>query len=87
MGAFERALAPLVYTTLAVALGFAVLGVSGFTLTRHLGLLTAGIMLLCLMADVLLLPVLLLRLRRREGGDEAAEFGSIGAPPGSVNAA
>ena len=87
VGAFERALAPLVYTTLAVALGFAVLGVSGFTLTRHLGLLTAGIMLLCLLADVLLLPVLLLRLRRREGGDEAAEFGSIGAPPGSVNAA
>jgi predicted RND superfamily exporter protein len=56
-------LAALVYTSLAVALGFAALGISGFTPIQHLGLLTAGVMLLCLLADLLLLPALLLRLR------------------------
>jgi len=60
-------LAPLVYTSLAVALGFAGLGISGFTPIRHLGLLTAGVMLLCLLADLLLLPALLLRLRPAGG--------------------
>jgi predicted RND superfamily exporter protein len=57
----RRVLAPLSYTTLVVALGFSVLAVSGFTLTRNLGILTAAVMLLCLVADLLLLPVLLTR--------------------------
>jgi predicted RND superfamily exporter protein len=52
----------VVYTSIAVALGFAILGLSGFTVTRHLGLLTAAIMVLCLAANLLLLPALLLRL-------------------------
>jgi predicted RND superfamily exporter protein len=62
---YRHALAPLVYTSIAVALGFAILGLSGFTVTRHLGLVTAAIMLLCLAADLLLLPILLLRVGRR----------------------
>ena len=55
---------PLTYTTMAVALGFAVLAVSDFTLTRNLGVLTSGVMLLCLAADLLLLPVLLIFVSR-----------------------
>jgi hypothetical protein len=62
LGTYRRALAPVVYTSIAVALGFAILGLSGFTVTRHLGLLTAAIMVLCLAANLLLLPALLLRL-------------------------
>ena len=62
LGTYRRALAPVVYTSIAVALAFAILGLSGFTVTRHLGLLTAAIMVLCLAANVLLLPALLLRL-------------------------
>lgn len=57
----QRVLAPLVYTTLIVALGFCVLAASEFTLTRNLGVLMAGVMVLCLAADLLLLPVLLVR--------------------------
>jgi predicted RND superfamily exporter protein len=65
--ALDRVLLPVVYTTFSVALGFAVLGLSGFTFTRHLGLLTAGILVLCLFADVILLPALLLLADRRRG--------------------
>ena len=54
---------PLVYTTILVALGFAVLAFSDFTFVRHLGILTAGLMVLCLLADLLLLPAMLLRLQ------------------------
>jgi predicted RND superfamily exporter protein len=55
-----RVLPALVFTTLAVALGFAVLSFSEFTFIRNLGVLTAGIIVLCLLADVILLPALLL---------------------------
>lgn len=71
MGAFERSLAPVVYTTLAVSIGFAILGLSEFTFTRHLGLLTAGIMGLCLLGNLLLLPALLLGLGPRRDEDAA----------------
>jgi hypothetical protein len=57
---FARVLPPVVLTTVAITLGFAVLGASEFTLIRHFGLVTAGLMVLCLLADLLLLPVLLL---------------------------
>jgi predicted RND superfamily exporter protein len=60
-GAFRRVLRPLVFTTIVVACGFAVLGVSNFTYTRNLGLLTAGVMVLCLLADLILLPLILQR--------------------------
>ncbi len=62
---FTNAFAPAVCTTLAVTVGFAVLGVSEFTFTRYLGLLTAGLMILCLLVDVWLLPALLLGWRER----------------------
>ena len=64
LSTLRRVLAPLVYTTLVVALGFCVLAVSGFTLTRNLGILMAAVMVLCLAADLLLLPVLLTRWGR-----------------------
>ncbi len=50
----------LLYTTLVVSVSFGVLGFSDFTFTRNLGLLTSGIMGVCLLADVVLLPALLL---------------------------
>ena len=58
-------LAPVVYTTLVVTAGFLVLGVSGFLIIRNLGLVTAGLMILCLLADVTLLTALLLGRNRR----------------------
>ena len=51
-----------------VALGFGVLAFSDFAFIRHLGILTAGLMVLCLLADLLLLPVLLLRLKASPEG-------------------
>ena len=59
---------PLIYTTALVALGFAVLAFSDFTFIRHLGVLTAGLMVLCLLADFLLLPAMLSRLQAPPGG-------------------
>ena len=67
--ALERVLAPIAYTTIVVALGFAVLGLSGLMFTRNLGLLTACVLVLCLLADVILLPALLLLAGRRPGRD------------------
>jgi predicted RND superfamily exporter protein len=61
---FERVLPPVVFTTLIIALGFAVFGFSTLVFTRHLGLVTSGIMVLCLLADILLLPALLLATGR-----------------------
>ncbi len=55
----------LLFTTAAVALGFAVLGTSHFTLIRNLGFVTAGLVTVCLLADVTLLPALLVREKRR----------------------
>ena len=60
-GAFALVLRPLVYTTVIVAAGFATLGVSSFTYTRNLGVITAGVMVLCLLADLFLLPMLLIK--------------------------
>lgn len=56
---FRRALPAVVVTTLAISVGFGVLAVSSFTLVRNLGLMTAGVVFLCLLADLLLLPALL----------------------------
>lgn len=63
--ALQRVLPPLVMTTLAIAIGFAVLGLSGFTLIRNLGIVTAALVTLCLLADLTLLPALLVRYGRR----------------------
>ncbi len=61
-------------STLVVSAGFFVLGVSDFTLTRNLGVLTASAMIVCLIADLTLLPALLRRwgpgpVAAREPGD------------------
>lgn len=61
--ALARVLHAVVLTTLAVALGFGLLGLSQFTFTRNLGLLVAGTMGVCLLADLILLPALLGRLQ------------------------
>jgi hypothetical protein len=50
----------IVQTSIVVALGFAVLGFSGFSFIRNLGLVTAGLMMLCLAAELNLLPAMLL---------------------------
>ena len=55
----QKVLPALASTTLAVGAGFSVLGFSEFAFTRNLGILTALIMALCFLADVLLLPSLL----------------------------
>ncbi len=57
--ALARVVHPLVLTTVSVGLGFGLLGLSEFTFTRNLGLLIAGTMLVCLLADLILLPALL----------------------------
>jgi predicted RND superfamily exporter protein len=57
---FESVLPAVMGTTAMIAAAFFVLGFSEFTITRNLGLLTGGIMLLCLLADITLLPALLL---------------------------
>jgi hypothetical protein len=59
---------PLIYTTVLVALGFGVLAFSSFAVIHHLGILTAGLMILCLLADLLLLPAMLSRLQRSPEG-------------------
>jgi predicted RND superfamily exporter protein len=60
---FRRVLAPTLLTTLAIAIGFGVLGLSGFALTRNFGLLTAASVLVALLTNLTLLPALLLRAR------------------------
>jgi len=66
----QEVLPALASTTLAVGAGFCVLGFSEFAFTRNLGLLTALIMVLCFLADVLLLPSL---LRLAEGAEAVAD--------------
>lgn len=61
--ALARVTHPLLLTTVAVGVGFGLLGLSGFTLTRNLGLLIAGTMAICLLADTILLPALLRSVR------------------------
>jgi predicted RND superfamily exporter protein len=55
-----------------VGLGFGLLGLSQFTFTRNLGLLIAGTMGVCLLADLVLLPALIAGLARgpHEGSSE-----------------
>jgi predicted RND superfamily exporter protein len=65
--ALSRVAHPLVLTSVAVGTGFALLGLSEFTFTRNLGLLVAGVMGICLLADLILLPTLLGRLPEASG--------------------
>ena len=61
---FRFVLPPLIYSTIVIAAGFGVLALSNFTVTQNLGLVTAGTVVLCLLADLTLLPSLLLRFER-----------------------
>lgn len=60
---FRRVLPPVALTTMAISAGFVVLGVSDFTLVRNFGFVTAGMLIVCLLADLTLLPVLLMGAR------------------------
>jgi hypothetical protein len=64
-GSLRTVLHPIVLTTIVIVVGFGLLGFSGFTLTRNLGLLLAGVAGVCLLADLVLLPALLLGSGRR----------------------
>ena len=57
-------LPPTLLTTLAISIGFGVLGLSGFALTRNFALLKAASVLVAMLTNLTLLPALLLgRLR------------------------
>ncbi|MAE93656.1 MAG: hypothetical protein CL910_03250 [Deltaproteobacteria bacterium] len=62
--AIERVLPALLMTTLAVGIGFGALALSEFRFIKNLGLLTALVMGICLVADLVLLPALLLGSRK-----------------------
>ncbi len=57
------ALPAILLTTAAVAGGFMLLGFSDFVLVSNLGLVTGAVVILCLIADLTLLPALLLTLK------------------------
>jgi hypothetical protein len=60
-----QVLPALVFTTVAITAGFLVLALSEFTLIRNLGFVTSGLVFLCLLADMTLLPPLLLAADRK----------------------
>jgi len=59
-GSFKRVVPALVYSTGALAVGFGVVGLSDFSLIRNLGLVTSAMVVICLLADLTLLPALLI---------------------------
>ena len=54
---------PVLTTAVALALGFAVFGLSGFRIVAEFGLLAAGTMVYAAMSDLMLMPILLKHLR------------------------
>jgi predicted RND superfamily exporter protein len=58
--AFEIVAPALIGTTLIVAVGFAMLGFSGFRVTAYMGVLTALAIVCALVIDLLLLPAMLI---------------------------
>lgn len=63
--AFAKVLGALCLTTVAVAAGFLALSISEFALVRNFGVVTGGVVAICLLADATLLPAMLLALHRR----------------------
>jgi len=59
-GSYDHVMPALVLTSLAISVGFAALTLSDFLLTRNLGLVTAVVVAICLVADTTLLPAVLL---------------------------
>jgi predicted RND superfamily exporter protein len=68
---FRQVLPPMLLTTLVIAIGFGVLGLSEFAVTRNFGLLTAATVGVALLADLTLLPALLLRASPRRQSPRA----------------
>ncbi|MFK7894789.1 MAG: RND family transporter [Myxococcota bacterium] len=66
--AVRTVLPALSYTTVIVGVGFGVLALSSFSFIQNLGILMAVVMTVCLIADVHLLPTLLLGGRTRNSG-------------------
>ena len=62
---FVRVLTPLVVSTLVIGVGFSVLIASSFVFVRNLGLLVVSVMFVCLVADAVLLPAILVRTHSR----------------------
>jgi hypothetical protein len=60
---FRRVLPPTLLTTTAICIGFGVLGLSGFAVTRNFGLLTAASVGVALLTNMTLLPAFLLGSR------------------------
>ena len=83
----DRVVPALVLTTVVIAFGFLVLSVSEFRFTRNLGLLTAGVMVLCVASNATLLPALLLKFGgSRERGSGKKDGSSEGVAPGEFAA-
>ena len=71
--AFEVAGPAIISTSFIVAGGFAMLGLSTFVVTTYMGLLTALVVICALVADLFLLPPLLILLDRRPVAAEPKE--------------
>lgn len=61
--ALARVLPALVFTTATIGIGFGVLCLSRYTLIRNLGAMVSSAVVLCLLADLVLLPALLVGKR------------------------
>ncbi|WP_050930936.1 efflux RND transporter permease subunit [Aestuariivita boseongensis] len=56
--------AAIIITSIALIVGFAIMALSGFAINQHIGALTAIVIGFALLADLLLLPAVLLRFER-----------------------
>jgi uncharacterized protein len=70
-------------TTLIVAVGFAVLGLSTFRVTAYMGLLTSLTVVCALVVDFLLLPAILLAFDRKRATAPVGRAALVGAPAGA----
>jgi predicted RND superfamily exporter protein len=78
--AFEHVGPALVATTIIVAVGFAMLGMSTFRVTAYMGGLTALTVVCALVVDFLLLPALLIAFDRERATGRAKGLGPVPAP-------
>ncbi|MCA9512129.1 MAG: MMPL family transporter, partial [Myxococcales bacterium] len=81
--ALAQTLPAIALTSIAVGAGFAALAISPFVLVRNLGVLTSAVMVACLLADLLLLPPLLLLAFGRAGASTGA--GDPAEGPGAAS--
>ncbi len=71
--AFNRVGEALVYTTIILVVGFAILSLSTFRLNAWMGQLTAIVIAFALIADFLFLPALLLTFDRKKSQTQKLE--------------